>query len=109
MSEEYNLEKIQEKTEEFIETARGLLRRDKVYFPILYSFSPDGITTVGLDDGNEEDRKEISEVMALIADTSDAMVLILNMNLIEIEDPKKEEAPEPGTIKNDPRSVPDRY
>lgn len=97
-----DLELLKEKADSYHRTARGLLIRDGVYFPMLYTVSEGNTLPIGLNSETEEDKIEIKEIMAASKDTCDAMILIMDMLLIEFDEkPKKD----PVNLKEDPRSV----
>ena len=96
-----NIEKLKEQADGYIQTARGLLVKDKVYFPVLYAVSEDSTLPVGLHNNNKEDEKEISEIMSLMKGTCHAMILIIDMHILEFDKAPKEK---PTQVKEDPRS-----
>lgn len=99
-----NIEELKEKANGYIGTARGMLVTDKVYFPMLYGIKEnDDTMPVGLHNRNEEDQKEITEIMEIMSDNSTALILVLDMHLIEYDE--KTEA-KPTKVKEDPRSTP---
>jgi len=87
----------------YLRTARGMLVRDGVYFPMLYAVSEESTLPIGLNAENEGDKREITEIMAAMKNKCDAMILIMDMYLIEFDKKPKED---PVNIKDDPRSTP---
>lgn len=106
-----NIEELKKQADERINTASAILSRDKVYFPMLFAVDEEGstlpVSLTGEDANKPESQEEIEEIMKVMAETSVAMYLILDMNIVEFDEkPAESEMPIPGKIKDDPRSVP---
>lgn len=96
-----DIETLKKEAERYLHTARGMLVKDGVYFPIFYAVSEERSLPVGINANTEKEKEEVSEMMAEVADQCEAIFLIMDMYLIEFDEKPKED---PKNIKNDPRS-----
>lgn len=100
-----DINKLKKQADEYLNTARAMLILKKPLDPILYAVSEgdwDNTLPISLNIQSDEDRDEIATVMESLSPTCSAMILIMDIHLIESDTPLD---PEPVDLKNDPRAL----
>lgn len=97
-----NIQEVKETAEKYISNAKGLLVLEKSFNPALLAISEEGkITAVSLIIENNKDKDSITELMIEMAGTCEALILIMDSHIVEVDKDKIDEVPD--DITKDPR------
>ncbi len=95
---------LKEQADEYLDRAKGLITLDQIFFPMVYAVTAEKTTPVSLKNDTEEDTQEISEVMEIVAHNSEAVILVIDTDLIDAELDPGEEI-DPKKLSEDPRTM----